>query len=279
MALTRFTTNFSKFFSDGTEHYRYESERLKSFEKWQDVPINPARFAAAGFYYTGRDETVKCFQCKIEIHEWQQYDDPMQNHRRQSRRCHFILNIPCGNVTIAEEDLEKMSSVMPDEGHDECGIFEDEENYTKHKQLKRQVFENTYRMKNRMYIENPYICAILPMYPEFIIYDDRLNTYHTWPKTNSKTKEELTAAGLFYSGKDDETVCYHCGGRFKDWEPEDDPWEQHVKLFSYCSFLYMIKGRDYVNKIRDKINEVNILERIFFCLKHIIIRSFLIVHL
>ncbi|CAL1688568.1 unnamed protein product [Lasius platythorax] len=230
--------------------YRFESERLKSFKNWPCAWMKPEKLAAAGFYYTGRSDIVKCFACQIEIHTWQPDDDPMLDHRRWSERCRFVCNIPRGDVPIGP-DPEKVSSFA---GYDECGAYDETymmtymKTYMKYLQLRREAFEDTYGVKDSEII-SPNLATILPMYPEFVNYDARLRTYDTWPKAMSQTKEELAAAGLFYVGNDDQTLCYHCGGGLREWDPEDDPWEQHVRWFRYCPYLQMVKGTDYINRI------------------------------
>ncbi|XP_068975107.1 E3 ubiquitin-protein ligase XIAP-like [Bombus flavifrons] len=88
-----------------------------------------------------------------------------------------------------------------------------------------------------------------PVHPEYASYDARLHTFATWPKSIPQRKEQLADAGFYYIGKGDQTFCYYCGVGLKDWEPENDPWEQHAKWFSKCCYLLMVQGQDYVNKI------------------------------
>ncbi|XP_029177499.1 E3 ubiquitin-protein ligase XIAP-like [Nylanderia fulva] len=234
--------------------YKFEyKSRIRSFEKWPKASINPVPLAAAGFYYTGKSDIVCCFECKLHLHNWQNNDDPMLKHRQWSKACRFVCNIPCGNVSLVEQVLKKfpkrfifMSKVL-----DECGVCENK-NYKRYLELKWKVNEDVYKEGT---FRKPNFSEILPTFPEFVCYDLRLYTFSTWPKTKSQTKEDLTAAGLFYTGSDDKTVCFHCGISLRDWKPEDDPWEQHAKSFKFCSYLRMVKGRNYVNKITDEIHE------------------------
>ena len=38
-------------------------------------------------------------------------------------------------------------------------------------------------------------------------------------------------------GRKDATKCFYCGEIIYDWEPTDNPWEEHAKLFPHCGFL------------------------------------------
>lgn len=50
-------------------------------------------------------------------------------------------------------------------------------------------------------------------------------------------------------GKGDQTLCFHCGGGLKNWEENDDPWEQHALWFSRCNFLILQKSPEFVRKV------------------------------
>lgn len=56
--------------------------------------------------------------------------------------------------------------------------------------------------------------------------------------------KQMAAAGFYYTGKGDRTICYHCGGGLKDWEPDDDPWIEHGLWFSKCEHLLSARRRD-----------------------------------
>ncbi|KAM0732848.1 Apoptosis inhibitor IAP [Formica fusca] len=220
--------------------YRLESARLESFKNWPCAWMKPEKLAAAGFYYIGDKDKVKCFECHVEICQWQPDDSPMVDHQRWSGRCRFIRNVPCGNVPIGADPSTIPASVP--KGIDVCGPYGTV--YMPYSGPDNEEFST----ENAMKFNIGGLTATRPKHPEYASYDARLCTFETWPKAMSQTKEELAAAGFFYTGNGDQTLCYHCGGGLRDWEPEDDPWEQHAKWFDYCSYLLMVKGRDYVSK-------------------------------
>lgn len=88
-----------------------------------------------------------------------------------------------------------------------------------------------------------------PMHPEYANYTVRFASFESWPKIMPQTPESLANAGFYYTGMGDQTLCYHCGGGLKDWEIDDDPWEQHARWFSKCHYLHSVKGRDYVYSV------------------------------
>ncbi|XP_070170327.1 uncharacterized protein [Polyergus mexicanus] len=227
--------------------YRFESTRLKSFKNWPHKWTKSVQFAAAGFYYTGESDTVKCFECDVEIHTWLSQHDPMLEHIRWSKRCSFIRNYRCGNIPIGA-DSNKISSFMR-EKYDMRNLYE--ANMMTSLQLEKNILEDV-NTKNTEKISSN-LSTIIPKYPEYASYDARLRTYEMSPKILSRTKEEFAAAGLFYAGNYDQTLCYYCGGKLTFWKLEDDPWEHHAKWFNHCPYLHMVKGTDYINRVTKKI--------------------------
>ena len=219
--------------------YHFEEARLQSFKNWPVSYIKPEKLAAAGFYYTGEYDKVRCFECQVEICQWVQGDIPMVDHQRWSARCRFICKINCGNVPIG---IDSNTIVQPRSSHDlEHRLTSGVDNYNFSTELQLSSIAKS----NCLNLKEPK----KPIHPEYASYDARLNTFSTWPKFMLQTKEQLADAGFYYTGKSDQTICYYCGCGLKDWEPEDNPWEQHAKWYSKCYYLLMIKGQDYVNKV------------------------------
>lgn len=71
--------------------YHLEAARLASYRDWPLSFMEPAKLAAAGFYFTGKDDKVKCFECQVEIFHWTRGDNPMSDHQRCSGRCRYII--------------------------------------------------------------------------------------------------------------------------------------------------------------------------------------------
>lgn len=223
--------------------YRFESERLRSFASWPVSYIEPEKLAASGFYYLGEGDKVRCFECGIEICQWVEGDDPMEDHKRWSDRCRFIRKLPCGNVPIG---VDPSTVPLARPSYDVCGPYESRpEQFTANSALTSELQLLSTAKLSSMGLGR----TKGPQYPDYVSYDVRLKTFDTWPKSMPQTKEHLAHAGFYYTGKGDQTLCHHCGGGLKDWEPEDDPWEEHAKWFPKCFYLLMVKGQEYVNKV------------------------------
>uniref|UniRef100_A0A7N8XF89 RING-type E3 ubiquitin transferase n=1 Tax=Mastacembelus armatus TaxID=205130 RepID=A0A7N8XF89_9TELE len=81
--------------------------------------------------------------------------------------------------------------------------------------------------------------------------DSRLTTFHNWPTEASVQPDVLARAGFFYTGHGDNVKCFYCDGGLRNWEPGDDPWQEHAKWFPRCEFLIQSRGQDYISNIQD----------------------------
>lgn len=193
--------------------YRFESERLKTFMNWPCLFVKPEELAKNGFYYTQKWDKVKCFECNVEIFQWAENDIPEEEHRKWANDCNFVQNLPCGNVPIG---VDPSTIPIPVRSNDVCGC---------------------YMPKNTKQAE----------YPAYDTYIKRLETFKNFPV--NITKETFALAGFYYTGKKDQTLCYHCGVGLSDWDIKDDPWEKHAKWSEKCGYLINTKGQEYINNI------------------------------
>ena len=72
------------------------------------------------------------------------------------------------------------------------------------------------------------------------LYQDRLLTFHHWPKQIIPDKYSLAQAGFYYTGQSDFTICFACGLKVNQWERQDNPWDEHIRLSPDCLYLKMI---------------------------------------
>lgn len=69
-----------------------QHHRLTTFVDWpHDHPIHPCDLSAAGFYYLGKNDSVRCFKCDISLHNWDPDDTPWGEHKRWSPQCPLVL--------------------------------------------------------------------------------------------------------------------------------------------------------------------------------------------
>ncbi|XP_019626068.1 PREDICTED: baculoviral IAP repeat-containing protein 7-like [Branchiostoma belcheri] len=63
----------------------------------------------------------------------------------------------------------------------------------------------------------------------------------------------LVRAGFLYTYVADQVRCFWCEGGLKDWQQDDDPWEEHARWYGpECGYVIMNKGMDYIRDIRTR---------------------------
>ena len=72
----------------------------------------------------------------------------------------------------------------------------------------------------------------------YMWYDDRLRSYHLWPRAHPIKPEALVGAGMYFTGYGDKVQCPWCRIALAQWEVFDNPLEQHWKHSrGDCTFL------------------------------------------
>jgi len=91
-----------------------------------------------------------------------------------------------------------------------------------------------------------------PEYPEYAVESARLRTFEAWPRNLKQKPHQLAEAGFFYTGVGDRVRCFSCGGGLKDWDDNDEPWEQHALWLNQCRFVKLMKGQLYIDTVAAK---------------------------
>lgn len=206
--------------------------RLKTFDNWSIPFINKHTLALLGFYYCGPGDLVKCFCCKVEIGKWEDGDDVLNDHIKWSPSCVFIrYNNYTNNIPI---DAEFLNQILPPSSSDVYSTVE---------QFANTITESFSLSK--------------PKFPEYSIGERRIESYVDWPISIKQRPPQLSDAGFFYTGKGDCVTCFSCGGGLKDWEIDNDPWEEHAIWYRKCAYVNLVKGPDFVSRSVELRNKKN----------------------
>ncbi|KAM6976421.1 baculoviral IAP repeat-containing protein 7 [Aplochiton taeniatus] len=201
---------------------RGEGDRLRTFQNWPfDAPVTSGDLARAGFFFLECGDKVQCFCCGGILRYWVHGDSPTIEHQRHFPTCSFMLGTAVGNIPL---------SVAPGSSDSVDG------------QLLSQL--------QRMTVDDQG-AAGQAVYPEMEAEESRLTTFHNWPTGALVQPNVLARAGFFYTGHGDNVKCFFCDGGLRNWETEDDPWQEHAKWFPRCDFLIQSRGREYVSNIQD----------------------------
>lgn len=190
-----------------------EAERLKTFEHDEEKTPSPKILALTGMYYLGPRGRVKCYFCRVEIDRWQEIEDPVGEHLKWSPRCPLLLRRQTENVPTDEDTLNE---ALPPLSIDVCG--------------------------------NPLSGQKYPEYASELV---RVRSFRQWA-LDYPDVFKLAEAGFFYTGLNDSVYCFCCGGGLKDWDPSDDPWEQHALWLRGCPFVKRSRGEDFIAEMVEK---------------------------
>ncbi|XP_074538344.1 baculoviral IAP repeat-containing protein 7 [Halichoeres trimaculatus] len=199
---------------------RREGERIRTFQNWPaDAPVTSGELAKAGFFFLGSGDKVQCFCCGGILRCWVHGDNPADEHKRHFPTCGFIQGRAVGNIPIQAGSSDSVDG-----------------------QLLSQI--------QRMTMDDQGTAG-QAVYPEMDAEDTRLTTFHNWPTEASVQPDVLARAGFFYTGHGDNVKCFYCDGGLRNWEPGDDPWQEHAKWFPRCEFLIQSRGQEYISNIQD----------------------------
>lgn len=242
-------------YQDDDDIYHREDNRLKTFERWPLKWLDKRQLAMSGLYYLGVGDKTKCYFCNVEISCWEQKDHPLREHISWSPNCCLLRRCITNNVPINWEDFDKYIQTTP-LNNDICGLnyftsIDSQQNNTSSMMYltlspdsppsdsSSTDISSTDNFRNSIYTE----------YPEYTLEATRLQTFRDWPKHMKQKPFQLAEAGFFYTLIDDRVKCFSCGGGLKDWDADDDPWQQHALWLSDCNFLKLMKGQIYIDSV------------------------------
>ena len=58
---------------------------------WAPPSVLPDQLADAGLFFTGQDDTVRCYSCRETFSAWKEGDVPLEVHRRRSPACPAVV--------------------------------------------------------------------------------------------------------------------------------------------------------------------------------------------
>ncbi|NWW87348.1 XIAP ligase, partial [Rhynochetos jubatus] len=219
--------------TDHNQEWAREEYRLGTFVDFPPgCPVSVSALAQAGFVYTGEGDKVQCFRCHATVEGWGPRDCAFQTHTVLSPDCEFVAE-----STFLENNIRHLApncqhrtengssnAALPGTPNDPADVEADRLLRT------RQVVD----MSDNLYPKIPAMCS----------EETRIKSFHDWPLNGQLTAEELANAGFYYTGVGDQVACFCCGGKLKNWEPNDRAWSEHKRHFPTCFFVL---GRDVGN--------------------------------
>lgn len=83
--------------------------RRETYSNWvRSMKQNPQECAEAGFFYINRGDKLVCYHCGIGIKNWEDTDNPWEEHLRWSPDCYHAKNI--GRVNVQNMEAQNPSA-------------------------------------------------------------------------------------------------------------------------------------------------------------------------
>ncbi|XP_071115027.1 baculoviral IAP repeat-containing protein 7-like [Haliotis cracherodii] len=219
------------------EEMCHEIRRLQSFSG-TTVQASPIRLAQSGFYATGREDEARCYSCRKSHTGWQIMDKPDVLHRVISPECpHLNRNEP-RNIPLSSDSIGSTIYGI-------LGEYSGSNNVTTTDTLPPTTTEIGAAAAAPVVSESSLdmSSAVHPLYKNI---QSRLDSFMGWNASHVQDPQVLATAGFFYAGYSDCVRCFYCGVGLKTWEEGDDPWVEHVRWRSSCSYIRRLKGDNFV---------------------------------
>lgn len=94
--------------------------------------------------------------------------------------------------------------------------------------------------------------SIYPIHPKYATYESRIKTFNNWSIFHCQDPKKLALSGFFYSGFEDETICFYCGMGIKEWERDDCPFQEHARWMNTCGYLELYLDDGAIRGIKKK---------------------------
>ncbi|KAI8521997.1 Protein DETOXIFICATION 47, chloroplastic [Branchiostoma belcheri] len=236
-----------------TRNLYTEADRLSTYFDWpSDVPVSPEDLARQGFFYLGYRDRVECAFCGGVLHQWEAGDDPFIEHQRHYPHCPFVNGEATANVQLGATSPQAFQprsnpgtaqAISP--SHQLPGT---PTLVTPGQLVPPMTVSGNTSSAFALPVETQW-----PRMPDFADEDSRLSTFHNWPRYSPISPLRLARAGFIYTYVADHVRCYWCEGGLKDWQQDDDPWEEHARWYGpECGYVIMNKGMDYIRDIRTR---------------------------
>lgn len=237
-----------------------EEQRFKTFnERWPHDFISPRILAKTGFYFIGPLDQVRCYFCKVEVSRWENGDNEIAEHSRWSPNCPLLRRRETANVPL--EPISELDQLLPPDSYDVCGPCSGPFGHDVRPNAVPETPFTPVNVPNEVTtietnptttVERETQTLRGPDFPEYAIEAARLRSFDAWPKTLKQKPKQLSDAGFFYTQKGDRVLCFSCGGGLRDWDEQDEPWEQHALWYNKCDYVRLMKGQEYIDAIKAK---------------------------
>ena len=156
-----------------------------------------------------------------------------------------------GLAPLDGDDADAYNNLFAANEHELCTVFEAES----------EVETDSAVLEDSILISTPvdYFIGASPKYKKYIPIEMRIESFNNpeWerhpinklPDSSPLRPASIARAGFFYTGTVDNVMCFWCGLGLNNWEPSDDPVNEHVRFTPRCTWLLRLLGRHRVKAL------------------------------
>ena len=264
------------------EEMQYEGVRLNTFKNWPNwAAVWPTVLARAGFYCTGTEDQVACFCCSGRLKTWEAGASPLTEHRRFFPQCRFVSGQDSSNGPLGEasevssggnwsrtnkksdycSQLAWGAAAERDQfcgptsfGHTTPAVSSRLPQRGQYASLQYSATnDTTLRAGPSMASGGGRHSLSLKQQQERKLESKRVASFTNWPTTAYGCPANLAKAGLYYFDIADHVKCAFCNVTLRDWKPDDDPMQVHLKFSPHCAFLKDARAAGNVSIKEEKV--------------------------
>lgn len=252
----------------GPEHlYRTIAHRNITFVDWPGShPISGRELAEAGFYYTGHEDYVKCFECGLVLTNWREDDDPWIEHAYWMSVCDYVIRTK-GREFVNDVHGEYRISTSREEEEARRGGGRDPNDSTRtptaaaaptttsgpepnpfREDIVAVSAATATRFGNGVVAAPPSTAPrdLAHKHSTYAIFSKRESSFDDWPVDHPVSGRDLAEAGFYYTGAADRVKCFECGVQVHRWKKDDDAWIEHARFAPRCPYVLRMKGPEFV---------------------------------
>ncbi|CAM2718147.1 unnamed protein product [Rotaria socialis] len=214
-------TTYNRIVFDSTNGLKPELRRLATFgplSLYTHSMPTKGILAKFGIYYTGKSDIVKCDGCDFEHELFKSDINPIEEHRKQSPQCQFVLD----NNALSQMNHQRLLSTITTSARRNV--------VASNHQTEMDLDDN-----DDADDENPQKLFIKSL-PKEMLDKIRADTFSNWPIITPSAKDMINS-GWTFTNIADRVICIYCNTIVHKWTTTDQPYEIHRLKSPRCPFV------------------------------------------
>ena len=213
------------------------------------------RMRAAGFEYTGNEDTARCKDCLLEVPNWTLNMDPFTIHSNRSPDCPFVRNIKSSVLSTTSSSSSYFKTPATPSSSSTAPSASASTAIVRSASISNEQENPSKRQKTEALSESKDLNIVFEIDK---IQQVRKRTFSHWPHRTSPSQAQMIEAGFFNCNVGDRVICIYCNLICQQWTPHtDDPCDVHKTVSPKCPYVKAKLLRNEVGSILI-VNETNV---------------------